>query len=398
MRALVIAPQPFFSYRGTPFSVYYRTLIAAEIGLPSDLLTYGQGIDVNLPGCRIYRIPALRWLGNVKIGPSVLKAMLDVLMIVRTITLLARRRYEIVHAHEEAVIWCTWLKPLFRFRLIYDMHSSLPQQLDNFRYVRLPFVRRLFTRFERRAVEASDAVITVCPALRDHAKSLTPEHHKVFLIENSIVDPVQGRSHETPDIAAVARAATAREWLAGRRAATTLIYAGTLEAYQGIDRLLDAFSVVRQSLPDASLLVVGGQPGQVEEFRRRADRLGIGGSVYFAGLLSHSHAHELVRLCAAAISPRITGTNTPLKIYELIADQVPLLATRIVSHTQVLSDEICTLIGVEPGEMAGDIVRAMQDPGRLQQKARAAAVWYRDNYSRERYSTKLRALIAFVAA
>ena len=27
MRALVIAPQPFFSPRGTPFSVYYRTLV-----------------------------------------------------------------------------------------------------------------------------------------------------------------------------------------------------------------------------------------------------------------------------------------------------------------------------------------------------------------------------------
>ena len=53
-------------------------------------------------------------------------------MILWTIGLLARHRYAVVHAHEEAVFWCRFLKPVFRFRLIYDMHSSLPQQLENF--------------------------------------------------------------------------------------------------------------------------------------------------------------------------------------------------------------------------------------------------------------------------
>jgi hypothetical protein len=47
---------------------------------------------------------------------------------------LARHRYDAVHAHEESVFWCRFLKPFFRFRLIYDMHSSLPQQLSNFQF------------------------------------------------------------------------------------------------------------------------------------------------------------------------------------------------------------------------------------------------------------------------
>ena len=37
MRALVIAPQPFFSPRGTPFSVYHRTRVIAEQGIDVDL-------------------------------------------------------------------------------------------------------------------------------------------------------------------------------------------------------------------------------------------------------------------------------------------------------------------------------------------------------------------------
>lgn len=72
MKALVIAPQPFFSPRGTPFSVYYRTLVMAQIGVEIDLLTYGQGQDVEIPGVRIIRIPRFEFLGPVKIGPSFL--------------------------------------------------------------------------------------------------------------------------------------------------------------------------------------------------------------------------------------------------------------------------------------------------------------------------------------
>lgn len=38
-KALVVAPQPFFTERGTPFSVYYRTQVKAQLGVDVDLLT-----------------------------------------------------------------------------------------------------------------------------------------------------------------------------------------------------------------------------------------------------------------------------------------------------------------------------------------------------------------------
>ena len=68
MKALVLAPQPFFSPRGTPFSVYYRTLVTAEQKTQVDLLTYGEGQDVDIPGVRIIRIPHIPWFGPIKIG------------------------------------------------------------------------------------------------------------------------------------------------------------------------------------------------------------------------------------------------------------------------------------------------------------------------------------------
>jgi glycosyltransferase involved in cell wall biosynthesis len=287
VKTLVVAPQPFFSFRGTPFSVYYRTLIAGELGVDTDLLTYGRGSDVELPGCRIYRTRSLRFLGEVRAGPSFAKLVLDVWMIASTVALLIRNRYAVVHAHEEAVFWCMFLKRPFGFRLIYDMHSSLPQQLDNFAYTRSALLRKVFRWLEHRAVRTSDAVITICPALRDYAHTLAPDRDKVHLIENSIIDPVKVKG--APLAATIAPATELAEtWLAGRRAARTFLYAGTLEAYQWIDRLLKAMALVAARQPDVSLLVAGGLPRQVEKYRAMAAELGIASSVLFAGQLSQA--------------------------------------------------------------------------------------------------------------
>ena len=90
MRMLVISPQPFFTPRGTPFSVYYRALVMAEQGVEIDLLTYGAGEDVDIPGVRIVRIPRVRFLEPIPVGPSGKKIVLDMLMFLWTIGLLIK--------------------------------------------------------------------------------------------------------------------------------------------------------------------------------------------------------------------------------------------------------------------------------------------------------------------
>jgi hypothetical protein len=164
MKALVIAPQPFFSARGTPFSVYYRTMLMAESGVSIDLLTYGQGEDVDLPGVRVIRTPALGWLGTVRVGPSALKLLHDTLIVLWAMALLLRNRYDFVHAHEESIFVALLFKPLFQYQLVYDMHSSLPQQLENFQYTSSRLLIRLFERLEEASLTSADAVITICPA------------------------------------------------------------------------------------------------------------------------------------------------------------------------------------------------------------------------------------------
>ena len=86
-----------------------------------------------------------------------------------------------------------------------------------------------------------------------------------------------------------------------------------------------------------------------------------------------------------------------MKIYELIAHAVPLVATRINSHTQVLNDDLCTLTGIEPRELAAGILGVLANPALATEKAERAAAWYGEHYSRRGYANKLRRALALVA-
>lgn len=385
-RALVIAPQPFFTPRGTPFSVYYRTMVTAELGVEIDLLTYGQGRDVDLPGVRILRIPDFPFLGAIPVGPSLLKLFLDALILLRVLGLLVRHRYDFVHAHEEAVFFCRFLQPIFGFKLVYDMHSSLPQQLDNFQFTRSRVLVGLFRRLEDSCLRAAHAVITICPELAEQALTQIDDPDKHFLIENSIFEPIR-----FVDSAAGAEM-TAPDRLQLPSGRQLIVYAGTLESYQGIELLFRAFAVTLAAYPSAYLVVVGGTPEQVEHYSKLADQLGLADGCLFSGRVDPGTARAATREADILVSPRVSGTNTPLKIYEQLASGKPLVATAIRSHTQVLTEEVAFLAPPKPQAFAEALNTALSDPQKGATRAAAARRLYERDYSRSAYVSKMRAL------
>ena len=388
MKALVIAPEPFFSPRGTPFSVYYRALVMADQGVEIDLLTYGEGQDVAIPGVRLIRIPALSFLGPVRVGPSFTKFILDILMVIWMVALLFRNRYDFVHAHEEAVFLCRFLKPLFGFKLAYDMHSSLPQQLTNFDFTTSRSIIGIFDWLEKSSLRHADAVVTICPDLADYALAHGVEPERHFLIENSIFDDVKLAEGERAT--AAEQGSVASQLPEG---APLVVYAGTLESYQGLDILVGAFALVHKARPDTRLLIVGGRPDQVVALESQAREAGLDGTCIFTGRVSKRQAMQYLGMASVLVSPRRVGTNTPLKIYEQLASGKPLVATNIWSHTQVLDDTVCILVDPEPVSMAQGMLVALNDQAKRRQVVAAARKLYETKYSRSVYEGKIRRLL-----
>jgi glycosyltransferase involved in cell wall biosynthesis len=394
-RALVVAPQPFYTPRGTPFSVYYRTAAVAGQDVRIDLLTYGEGEDVSIPGVRIIRIPRFARLGNVKVGPSFLKIFLDLFILAWMVALLARNRYDFVHAHEEAVFLARFLKPVFGFRLVYDMHSSLPQQLTNFRFTTSRSLIGLFRRLEISCINAAEAVVTICPDLYKQVDTVIRDKGRNLLIENSLFEPVNlARKSPGPDGGAGVGLPLDR-LSEGRR---LVVYTGTLEPYQGVEILVDAFRTVVAKDPEAFLLVVGGTEEQAALLRQRAASAGISRHSLFTGRVPQQAAQRCIGSAAVLVSPRCEGTNTPLKIYEYLASGVPIVATAIWSHTQILTPDVAVLVQPDPDDMARGILEALTEDGRGRTVAGNARHLYETRYSRQAYEEKIRAMLERIAA
>jgi hypothetical protein len=97
----MIAPEPFFEPRGTPFSEFHRIRALTALGHQVDLVTYPFGQAVTMPGLRVFRSLRPPFVRGVKIGPSLAKIPLDALL---TLTVLRRAlsaRYDAIHSHEE---------------------------------------------------------------------------------------------------------------------------------------------------------------------------------------------------------------------------------------------------------------------------------------------------------
>src|SRR6478609_8069643 len=104
MRILMIAPEPFFEPRGTPFSEFHRIRALIALGHEVDLVTYPFGQDVAMPGLRIFRSARPPFIKRVRIGPSLGKLTLDALLTLTVVRRALAQRYDAIHSHEEGAL------------------------------------------------------------------------------------------------------------------------------------------------------------------------------------------------------------------------------------------------------------------------------------------------------
>jgi glycosyltransferase involved in cell wall biosynthesis len=381
MHILMIAPEPFFEPRGTPFSEFHRIRALTDLGHTVDLVTYPFGHSVSLKGMRVFRSLRPPFLHGVKIGPSFAKLPLDAFLALTAFRRAMSGRYDAVHSHEEGGLIGVLIAGLLRVPHLYDMHSSLPQQLSNFAFTRSPLIKRIFEGVEGVMIRRSRVVIVICPTLEETARAVDPQA-QIVMIENAPGSVEDGASGE--EAASIRR----RHELAP--STPVVLYTGTFEAYQGLDLLFAAMAVVKARHPDARLVLAGGKPPQVARAEEEARTAGIADVAIFAG---ERPAAEIPAYLAAAdvlVSPRSRGTNTPLKIYQYLRAGKPTVATRLLTHTQVLDDDTAILTGVSPAEFAAGILTALEDPATARAVGARAQALAETKYSYDAYLDRTR--------
>lgn len=381
----MIAPEPFFQIRGTPFSIYHRLKALSKLGHRVDLVTYHLGEDVSFENVKIFRIPKVPGIRHVKIGPSLAKLPLDAVLFSVAAAFFLRRRYDAVHTHEEAAVLGALLRKIFRVPHIYDMHSSLPQQFINYNYFR--FLPGIFLKaaeiVERFILKNSDAVIAICPHLREIAVN-SGAGCRVDVIENVALIPARS----TPELERVNR--LKQELGIGKRKVVT--YTGTFEYNQGLEEVIEAIPAVLEECPDTAFVLVGGEPDQVEKIRALAGDRGVAESVVLPGRKPLEQMPFYMEMSDILLSYRKIGTNTPLKLYSYLWSGRPTVATGLLVNTQVLNEDVAVLTDPSPEAFADGIIKLLKDKKLRMEMGRKAKRLAEMKYTYEIYLGKIRDL------
>lgn len=372
MNILLLAPHPFFQNRGTPIAVRLLAQVLTGEGHAVDLLTYHEGEDVELPGLKIHRIPALL-VHDVRPGFSFKKLICDAALFFKSLALVRRGDYDVVHAVEESAFIALFIKKLFGIPFLYDMDSSLPQQMME-RYPMLRHVRGVLERFERAAIRSSLGVVAVCKSIEDAVRDCEPEKPVLRLEDISLLEGQESEATGETDL---------------NIPGPLMMYVGNLEPYQGIDLLLESLVVVKDSGQPGNLVIVGGKQGDIDDYRKKVRALGLTDRVFLVGQRPVNQLGAYLSQADVLVSPRIQGHNTPMKIYSYLDSGKPLLATRLFTHTQVLDDEIAYLASPEPQAMGEGLIRLLRDRELSARLAANARLRVKQEFTFEAYKRKL---------
>ena len=179
-----------------------------------------------------------------------------------------------------------------------------------------------------------------------------------------------------------------------------IAYVGRVQALKGVDVALDAFALVREDLPDAQLLVVGGPSGprgqrEMKAIRAKAARTG---GVTFFDPLPHRTLADVYRAADVVHVPS-RSESFGLVAVEAQASGTPVVASRVGGLIYCVDDGASGVLvdGWEPEDHAGALLEILNDPSHAALMSKQAVEWAQ-RFSWENAVNRFLELYAGVAA
>ena len=350
LRALVIAPTPFFGDRGCHVRIYEEVRGLTARGIAAHVVTYPTGRDVG--GLEITR--ARSWFGveATTLGPTWVRPLLDLAVLDACRRVVRDFRPHIVHGHlHEGIAIGTMLRARYRTPLVADLQGGLTEELVDHRFIAERGVLHGLTSFlERQLVRQPDRILTSS----SHAAALLAQQGVDAARVAVLPDGVDVHAFRPcPRDAELAR----RLGLEHKR---VIVFLGVLTEYQGVDLLLDAAPSVIRRCRDAHFLVMGYP--NVDRYRRFVRARGLDGAVTLTGRVPYEEAPRWLNLGHVAVSPKRSLTEANGKLLNYMACGRPVVASDTPVNRELLGDAGAYVPVGDAEALAMRLLEMLSDP------------------------------------
>lgn len=377
-KILLISPQPYFQWRGSPIRVNFNVMALAELGYEVDLLTLPIGEDRDIEGVNVIRVGNPLKIRRVPIGPSLRKIFFDLLILFKGLGLIRKHKYAVIHGIEEAGAIAVFLGRLAGCKVIFEKHS------DPFSY-RKSLLKNIllivYAFVEKMTVAWADAVICTGPGLVRQVEAMGKKTRAfdIFDIPSSLVEPEPGR------VAAI------RQRLRQEKGEVLVTFVGSFAVYQGVDLLIQAIPAAVKACPRVRFVIIGGRDEEIEERKAILREQGAAGKVSFIGKIPPDELPDYLSASDILLSPRISGVNTPLKLLDYFKAGRSIVATDVEANRLILNDELADFASHGPAALADAVCSLVADRERRETMGKKGRRLYERTYNFTNYVRKLKA-------
>ncbi|MFQ5570223.1 MAG: glycosyltransferase family 4 protein [Rhodothermales bacterium] len=161
----------------------------------------------------------------------------------------------------------------------------------------------------------------------------------------------------------------------------TVGFVGSLKPWHGLAHLAEAFTVLHRYAPATRLLIVGDGPER-DRLEAALSQHGVADAALFTGAVLPEKVPGLIASMDVAVAPypkQAPCYFSPLKIFEYMASEVPVIASRVGQISEVIEDRVSGLLCPpgDEGALVTALIKLWREPAlraRLAEAARARIV------------------------
>ena len=239
---------------------------------------------------------------------------------------LKNKKYDLLIATGEP-LWGPvgyWAAKRHKLRLLYDLQDNY----ETYSTYKIPF----FSFIDKQIVRKADIITTVTHALKSKIGGI--RKNGVFVIQNGV----------DMGLFKPADKLKSRKDLKLPRKAKIIVYAGSIHRYEGVDRLIKMFELLKKDLDDVYLAIAGRYVKGEEKYINLRQR-----NIIYMGSLSQDNVAKLINAGDVAVIPYTNNAQVtygfPYKLAEYMSCKAPIVATSVGDVNLILKnrrDSLCS--------------------------------------------------------